>query len=450
MEENLKAKPHLTDEEKIREFQRKLYLKSKQEKDYKFYILYDKIKMTRFLKEAYKRVKANKGSSGVDDMTFEKIREYGEDKYLIEIQKELETKTYKPSPVLRVYIPKANGKQRPLGIPTIKDRIVQMSCKMVIEPIFEADFEDSSYGFRPKRSAKQAISKIKEKLKEGNTEILDADLSSYFDSIPHDKLMILIKQRISDNDVIKLIKMWLKTPIKENGKMSGGKKNRKGTPQGGVISPLLSNIYLHLVDKIINKKNGIFKNMGISIIRYADDFVLMGKCINERIKDKLKEILKRMELELNENKTRIIIAVKMPFDFLGFTIRYDKDLYGTDKRYWNIIPSKKSRKKVRENIKEFLNKNRHFAPYKVAKGLNEIIIGWINYFNIPKISYPQEAKRDLRKYLFEKLYRFYKKKSQRKCKLYRQNAFEVLVNKYKLIDPSDRAYFGMTPANVFR
>ena len=450
MEENLKAKPYQTDEEKIREFQRKVYLKAKQEKDFKFYILYDKIKMIRFLKDAYKRVKANKGKCGVDNMTFEKIKEYGEDKYLYEIQKELETKMYKPSPVLRVYIPKSNGKQRPLGIPTIKDRIVQMSCKMVIEPIFEADFEDSSYGFRPKRSAKQAIKKIKEELKEGNTEILDADLSSYFDSIPHDKLMILIKQRISDNDVLRLIKMWLKAPVKENGKMSGGKKNRKGTPQGGVISPLLSNIYLHLIDKIINKKNGIFKKVGISIIRYADDFVLMGKRMNEKIKDKLKEILKRMDLELNEDKTRIINAVKMPFDFLGFTIRYDKDLYGTTKRYWNIIPSRKSRKKVRENIKDFLNKSRHFTPYRIAKGLNEIIIGWINYFNIPKTSYPQEAKRDLRKYLCCKLYRFYKKKSQRKCKLYRQNAFEVLVNKHKLIDPSDRVFFGMTPVNVFR
>lgn len=254
LDENLKAKPksQMSDEERVLDLQRKLYLKAKQEKSFKFYMLYDKICSLRFLRVAYKRVKANGGAPGVDNVDFARIEEYGLDRYLDELHKELTEKSYRPQPVLRVYIPKANGKERPLGIPVIKDRIVQMSCKLVLEPIFEADFSDSSYGFRPKRSAKDAMKRIKEHLKGGKTEVLDADLSAYFDSIPHDKLMILVGQRISDRYVIKLLKKWLMSPVMENGRLTGGKKVKKGTPQGGVISPLLANIYLHLVDRLID------------------------------------------------------------------------------------------------------------------------------------------------------------------------------------------------------
>lgn len=438
MEENLqkKHKSQLSDFERIRDFQRKLYLKAKQDKNFRFYVLYDKIRIFRFLKEAYKRVKANKGRNGVDGISFDDIEKYGVDKYLKEIQKELEERTYRPSPVLRVYIPKSNGKKRPLGIPTIKDRIVQMSCKMVIEPIFEADFEDNSYGFRPKRSSKDAIKKIKEYLKSGNVDVLDADLKSYFDNIPHNKLMILIGKRISDKNVIHLIKMWLKASIVEDSKIIGGKSNKKGTPQGGVISPLLANIYLHLLDKIVNKDNGLFKRMGVHIVRYADDFILMSRKIKREAVEYLKEILIRMELEINKEKSKIINALKAPIDFLGFTIRYDKDLYGRDMRYWNIIPSKKSEKNVRENIGNFLKSNGHKSPSMLVKELNMIIRGWINYYSIKGYCYPNKAKRNLRYYLNERLQRYYKRKSQRKSKLYRRKAFKVLINKYGLIDPT--------------
>ncbi len=250
-----------SDDEKIRDFQEKLYQKAKQEKEFRFYILHDKVYSKRFLKEAFNRVKKNKGSCGVDGITFEKIEEYGEEKYIQEISDELRMGKYKPEAVRRVYIPKANGKLRPLGIPTIKDRIVQMSCKIVIEPIFEADFEETSYGFRPKLSASDAIGKIKGNLKEGETEIYDADLSSYFDTIPHDKLMILIGKRISDLKILRTIKMWLKAPIIDEDDRTGGKgrKNDKGTPQGGVISPLLANIYLNLLDKQINEGKGKYE-----------------------------------------------------------------------------------------------------------------------------------------------------------------------------------------------
>ena len=278
LEENLqtKRKSEMTDDERVRDFQRKLYQKAKQEKGFRFYVLYDKVRQIQFLREAYRRVKQNGGCAGIDGITFEEMESKGLPEYLSEIQKELETFEYRVSPVKRVMIPKADGGERPLGIPTIKDRIIQMSCKMVIEPIFEADFEDGSYGFRPKKSAEGAITKIKEYIKSGYMEIIDADISKYFDTIPHDNLMKLIGQRISDKNVIHLIKMWLKAPISEDNKITGGKKTKLGTPQGSVISPLLANIYLHILDRIVNAPKSLFKNAGIKIVRYADEALSQG------------------------------------------------------------------------------------------------------------------------------------------------------------------------------
>lgn len=438
-ESNLTTKPkrsEMSDEERVRDFQRKLYLKAKQEREFRFYVLYDKIYLRHFLRESYKRVKANGGCSGVDGITFEQIEAEGLEKFIEEIKNELETFTYKPQAVKRVKIPKTNGKLRPLGIPTIKDRVVQMSCKMVIEPIFEADFEDSSYGFRPKRSASDAMKSIKQNLQEGRTEVYDADLQNYFDTIPHDKLLITIAKRISDKNVIHLIKLWLKAPIEEDGKMSGGKKNKVGIPQGGVISPLLSNIYLHLLDRIINKVGSLYNKLEIKIVRYADDFVLLGCKIPIGAIKKLQEILARMELKLNEEKSRLIEAKSTDIDFLGFNIRYDKDLYGTVKRYWNISPSQKSQKQIRSKIKEYLAKNGHMPADRIVVNLNYKIRGWINYFTIEKVSYPAMSKRKLRWYLVDKLNRYYKRKSQRRSKLYSHRAFDKLVTKYGLIDPT--------------
>ncbi len=436
---SLRKKPkrkEMSDKERIRDFQRKLYRKAKQEKEYRFYILYDKIHQKHFLREAYRRAKSNGGSPGTDRITFREIESNGLEKFIETLQEELMENRYKPQPVKRKMILKENGKQRPLGIPTIRDRVVQMSCKMVIEPIFEADFEETSYGFRPKRSAADAIRSIKVNLKEGRTEVLDADLQSYFDTIPHDKLLITVAQRLSDKKVLRLIKQWLKAPIEDEGRISGGKKNKTGIPQGGVISPLLSNIYLHLLDRIICKPTSIFSRLEIKIIRYADDFVLLGKRIPEEAREKLGEILQRMELRLNDEKSRLVDAREEKFDFLGFTIRYDRDYHGRNRKYWNIVPSKKSEKRVRGNIKEFLERNRHRNPEIIAGGLNQRIKGWINYYTIEKVSYPGVSKRNLRWYLSNKLYRFYRRKSQRKSKLYNQGAFDKLVKKYGMTDPS--------------
>ncbi len=272
---NLQIKPkhQMTDAERVQDLQRKLYRKAKQEKDFRFYVLYDKVRLPHFLREAYKRCKAKNGRSGVDGVSFKDIAGFGVDKFISEIIEELESRTYKPQAVLRVEIPKANGKTRPLGIPTVRDRVIQMTVKLVIEPIFEADFEDNSYGFRPRRSAGDAVREIKQNLQAGKSEVFDADLSAYFDTIPHKELMHLLALRISDKNVLHLIKMWLKAPVMENGRPKGGKKNKVGTPQGGVISPLLANIYLHLLDKAVNRIGGIFQRNGVKLIRYADDCV---------------------------------------------------------------------------------------------------------------------------------------------------------------------------------
>lgn len=434
-----KQKSQLSGRERVRDFQRKLYQKAKREPSFRFYVLYDKIRLSHFLREAYKRVKANGGSPGVDGITIAEIEEKGLENYLSEISLELKQESYRPSPVKRAYILKANGKERPLGIPTIKDRIVQMSCKLVIEPIYEADFEGSSYGYRPKRSAGGAITEIKSNLREGKTEVYEADISKYFDTIPHDKLLRVFANRISDRKTIRLIKMWLKTPIKEKGKIIGGKKNKLGTPQGGVISPLLANIYLHLLDRLVKNKE-MFKRKGIKIIRYADDFILMGKEIPEEILEYVAGILERMGLKLNTEKSRRINTTEESFNFLGFTIRYDRGQTNWRLRYWHIEPSIQSQNKLRENIGEYFRENRYKAMPEFSPGLNAILRGWMNYYHIPKVSYCRKTFNRLKWHLDESLWRHYNKKSQKVSKLYRRYGFEGMVKKYGLIDPSKFIY----------
>lgn len=430
------SKRKLPSAERVGMLQEKLYCKAKQERDYKFYVLYDKMFIPFMLQEAYKKVKVNGGSPGIDGQDFKDIEEYGLEKFLNELGEDLRKRTYKPQAVKLVWIEKANGGKRPLGIPTLRDRVAQAVCKMIIEPIFEADFEECSYGFRPNRSSKDAIKEIKEHLQEGKTEVLDADLSSYFDTIPHDKLLKVLQLRIADKRILHLIELWLKSPISEDGQLKGGKKQKVGTPQGGVISPLLANIYMHLVDKLVNNTENIFYKLGIEIVRYADDFVLMGKEITKRAMEILRSVLTRMGLALNEQKTRQIHAKDTSFNFLGFTIRYDKSKNGQNDHYWNIVPSDKSENKIREKLKEFLRRSGHFNPKEVAKGLNTILRGWLNYFEIPKVSYPGMSKGAIRYYLTESLYRYYNRKSQRRSSLYGKQAFEILVHKYGLIDPT--------------
>jgi len=425
----------ISDGERVCKYQRGIYQKAKQEKDFRFYRLYDKIYLPYFLREAWKHVKSNGGAAGIDKMEIADIEKQGEERFLKEIEAELKNKTYRPQGVRRVWIEKANGKKRPLGIPTVKDRVVQQSCKMVIEPIFEADFSENSFGFRPNKSAQEAIKAIKTNVTAGRTDIYDADLSSYFDTIPHDKLMKALEERISDHNVLRIIKSWLKAPIHENGKISGGKSTKTGTPQGGVISPLLANIYLNLLDRNVERQGSIFDKAGIKIVRYADDFVLMGKEITEEAKAKIKQILEKLGLTINEDKTRHLKATnKGGFDFIGFNIRYDKSQYNKGQKYWNIHPSKQSEKKFRAKIKEFLSTKLARPIQEVIKGLNEKIQGHYNYYFISKVSYLRNETLRFRNYLEMKLYRYTQRKSQRVCKRYGYNVYEHLKDHLGLLD----------------
>lgn len=432
-----RKRSEIPDEERVLTLQRKLYQKAKTDKAYKFYVLYDKLFIPYMLREAWEQVKDNGGSAGIDKVRIEDVERYGAGQYLKELGEEIRTKRYRPSPVRRVMIEKENGGQRPLGIPTVRDRIVQTACKMILEPIFEADFNEDSYGYRPHRSTKDAMRAIREQLGKGKVQVYDADLSNYFDSIPHDKLMIALQTRVSDPRILKLIMKWLKVPVEEDGQLRSGKGRKNGTPQGGVMSPLLANIYMHLLDRIVNNANNMFGKAGIRMIRYADDFILMGESIPKEVEDRLRKLLKRMGLTLNELKTRKVDAREESFNFLGYTVRYDKDRYGRPIKYWNVIPSKKADAKIREKVRIFFRTHGHSNPVELAKGLNAILRGWMNYQDIAGISYPKDSFRRLRYYLLTKTNRYYRRKSQRKCKrLYGQAAFSVLVKQYGLIDPA--------------
>ena len=418
-------------EQKVRQFQRKLYLKAKQEKEFRFYVLYDKIHRWDMLLLSWHRVKKRGGSSGINNQTISDIEGLGVESFLRQLQKELQERTYKPQAVLRCWIEKANGKLRPLGIPTIRDRVVQMACKTVIEPIFEAEFSNSSYGFRPKRSSHHAIQAIKQHLKNGYQEVLDADLSQYFDTIPHARLMELIEQRISDREVLKLIRMWLKAPVAErtkSGKIryTGGKRNKRGTPQGGVISPLLANIYLNELDKEFYRNDGNLRRSGARMVRFADDFVVLARYIGKPIKQAVKDKIRELDLMINEEKTTIVQTTENSFHFLGFTFRYDRHLNGAPGRYLNIFPAKKSEVSLHGKIRAILRPGNKKNAKELAIELNRLLIGWRNYFDAPG-TYPRRVFRDVNWYLCQRISRFYSRKSQRRSKLYGRRAYEHLI-----------------------
>ena len=310
----------LTTPESIRRLQRKLYCKAKAEPEFRFYLLYDKIHREDTLWHAWRLARANGGAPGVDGVSFEAIEDGGLEEWLRDLRTELVEKTYRPAPVRRVMIPPGGG-ERPLGIPTIRDRVVQTAAKLVLEPIFEADFDPNAYGYRPKRSAQDAIRKVHQLLCSGYTDVVDADLSKYFDTIPHCELMQCVARRIIDRDVLRLIKMWLKVPVEEkddkgNRRMTGGKQNNRGTPQGGVISPLLANLYMNRFLKYwrITGKGEAFQGQ---VITYADDFVILSRGYAQQALDWTRQVMTRIGLTLNEAKTSIRQARQERFDFLG-------------------------------------------------------------------------------------------------------------------------------------
>ena len=370
--------------EKIQEFQRKLYEKAKANPKFRFYSLYDKTYRTDILEEAYRRVKANGGACGVDGVTFEDIKAKGTVEYLAELQEELKEGRYKPKPVRRVYIPKANGKKRPLGGPTIRDRIVQTAFLMVLEPIFEADFSESSYGFRPNRNAHDAIREIYKYLNWECEEIYDVDLEKYFDTVEHWKLMRLLARRISDGKILHVIEQWLSCGYVEDDQHH---QSKRGTPQGGVISPLLANIYLHPVDKAF-ERDGI-KNISkgsIHLVRYADDMVILAQMNLKKGKEILEHYAERLGLKLNKEKSRRLnLKGEKKVEFLGFQFHRVQNKK-TKNRLILVSPSPKSQKRCREQIRKLIS---HKIPLKVQdqiRNLNKFLIGWINYFRLGNAS----------------------------------------------------------------
>ncbi len=377
----------LSTPEKIRTLQRKLYIKAKQEPGFRFYALYDKLTRADILSHAYELSRANKGAPGIDGRTFEAIEaQEGKAEFLACLQKQLQTKTYRADAVRRVWIPKPDGSKRPLGIPTIRDRVVQMAAKLVIEPIFEADFCEHSYGFRPKRSARDAVEVIAHALLTRHSQVIDADLSKYFDTIPHAKLLAVVAERISDGAVLALIKQWLKASVVEEGEdgkrrnAGGGKGNRKGTPQGGVISPLLANLYLHLLDRIWDRHN-LAKRYRAQMVRYADDLVICCADGTEAPMQLLRWVLERLELSLNETKTRIVDARQERFDFLGFSFQIRRSRK-SGKHYPHVEPSKRSVQRIKNRITQKTVRQRTPVPMEWIIGdINRTLRGWGNYFH---------------------------------------------------------------------
>ena len=311
--------------EKIRTLQRKLYRKAKAEPAFRFYVLYDKICREDILHHAYRLARSNAGAPGVDGVSFAQIEERGLEAWLASLREELVSKTYRPDPVRRVMIPKPNGGgERALGIPTIRDRVVQTAAKLVLEPIFEADFEDNAYGYRPARGAVDAVKEVHRHICRGYTDVVDADLSRYFDSIPHDELLKSVARRIVDRHVLRLIKLWLKAPIEERDdsdgtrRMSGGKSNRRGTPQGGVASPLLANIYMNRFLKHW-RLTGRGEAFRAHVVSYADDFVILSRGRAAEALTWTKAVMTRLGLTLNEAKTSLKNARQERFDFLGYS-----------------------------------------------------------------------------------------------------------------------------------
>jgi RNA-directed DNA polymerase len=375
----------LATSEKIRTLQRKLYRKAKAEPAFRFYLLYDKIYREDILRHAYAVARANAGAGGVDGVSFAQIEASGLEAWLAGLREELVSKTYRPDPVRRVMIPKPNGGgERPLGIPTIRDRVVQTATKLVLEPIFEADFEDNAYGYRPARGAVDAVKEVHRLICRGYTDVVDADLSRYFDSIPHDALLKSVAHRIVDRRMLRLIKLWLKAPIEERDdgdgtrRIGGGKSNTRGTPQGGVASPLLANIYMNRFLKHW-RLTGCGEAFRAHVVAYADDFVILSRRCAVEALAWTKAVMTRIGLTLNEAKTSLRNARQERFDFLGYSFgphRYKAN----GKWYLSASPSKKSMQRFKTKIGNLLVPGNNDPWPEVRDTLNRSLLGWSNYF----------------------------------------------------------------------
>jgi group II intron reverse transcriptase/maturase len=381
----------LTTPFRVQKLQTALHAKAKESPNFRFHALYDKVYRKDVLAYAYERCQANGGAAGVDNQTFENIEAYGRERWLDELTQELKSRTYQPQPVRRVYIPKPDGKQRPLGIPTIRDRVVQTSAMLVLEPIFEADLQPEQYAYRANRSALDAVQHVHKLINTGHGQIVDADLSSYFDSVPHAELMGSVARRVVDGAMLHLIKMWLEAPVEETDERGNKRRNLRnrdegrGTPQGSPISPLLSNLYMRRF--VLGwKKLGYEARWDASIVNYADDLVICCWTGAEQALDTMRKMMSKLKLTVNDSKTRVCAVPEEKFDFLGYTFG---QCYSpkTGRAYLGTVPAKKRVHRICGEIRETTRRSTTLLDIEtVVTKLNRTLCGWSNYFCLGPVS----------------------------------------------------------------